>query len=398
MLTAEVFSSDIPVGNALFEAPGIPATSAPSDGRGFWGLAAWSGGGVGTYAPGTPFLDQEGDNVGYLSISATQSGGSAFYQDTTLIQEGTYSLTVGVAHEPGAEPTTEPFRINFEAAGFGSSTNLLDENDYEVGSFNNTDLTSVNATLTIPSGSPEIGRYLRPVLLFSGQDAGSNPSAPGAKYNLNNVQMEFTPPGGTPSPVVVGAHTFDPQPWRRPAGSGGNSGEYNPLAPVFGNQVGDQLGFVSLRDFSGSWGALYQDVTTIAPGTYTMTVGVAHEPGYEPTAAPLSLNFEAVGGGLPTSLLSENDFTVDSVNSTEFTDLSVNLTVPAGSEDIGRDLRLVLVASGQEAGTDPLDPRATYLFDNVRLEFTPVPEPSSAAFVLISLATVFCRRTQKSFQ
>lgn len=393
--TGNALAVSVPVNNSQFGSPTLPVTNAPADGRGSWGLAGWAGGEAGTYSPDSVYPSQDGSNVGYLSVGGAESGGSAFYQDATRIKEGTYSLTVGVVKEPNAEPTTVPFQVNFEATGFGSGTTLLGENEFAIGTFDNTDLTTVTATLNIPSGSPEIGRYLRPVLLLTGQDAGSNPADPRASYNLDNVQIEFTPPAGSPESVIVGQHSFDPLVWQRPSGSGGNAGEYNPGSPVFANQVGDQLGFISVRDFGGSWGALFQDTATIAEGTYTWTVGVAHDPGFEPTSAPLSLNFEAVGGGLPTSLLMENSFAVGEVNGTEFTDVSVSVTIPAGSSVIGQDLRLVFVAAGQDAGTSLVDPRATYLFDNVRLDFAAVPEPTSVALAIFAMGVVGCGRSRK---
>ncbi|QEG33921.1 PEP-CTERM sorting domain-containing protein [Bythopirellula goksoeyrii] len=385
MVTGDAFAIDIPVNNALFDSPTLPATSAPTDGRGSWGLAAWSGGDVGTYSPAPPFPSQDGNNVGFLSVSGTQAGGAAFFQDVTRIQEGTYSVTVDVAREPGAEPTTVPFKINFEAVDFGPFA-FLGTNDFLVGSFNSTDLTSATATVTIPNGSANIGQYLRPVLLVEGQDAGSVPANSRATYNLDNVRMDYTPPAGTPEPVVVGQHLFDPLAWQRPASLGNSAGEYKPLAPALPNQVGDQLGFIALRNSGGGFGALFQDVTTIAEGTYTWTIGVAYDSGSEPTSTPFKLNFEAVGGG--TSLLSENIFPVGSANSTSFTDVSVSLTIPAGSADIGRDLRLVMVADGQEAG-------ATYLFDNVRLDFAPVPEPTSAVLSIIAFGAVGYGRSRR---
>ncbi|TWT90394.1 hypothetical protein Mal64_07830 [Pseudobythopirellula maris] len=392
VMAGEAMAVSVAVPNSQFEAPGLVATAAPTESRGSWGLAAWAGGSISAYSPATAYPSQDGGNVGSLSIGGAQSGGSAFYQDAVLIKEGTYELTVGVAQEPGAEPTTEPFRINFESTGFGPPTALLGENDFALGSFSNTDLTDVTATISIPSGSPEIGRYLRPVLLLTGQDAGANPSDPRASYDLDNVQLQYTAPGGAPESLAVGQHSFDPLVWQRPAGSGGNAGEYRPLAPVFANQVGDQLGFISLRDHAGSWGALYQDVTTIGEGTYTMTIGVAHEPGYEPLAAPLSLNFEAVGGGLPTTLIGANTIPLGAISNNEFTEITVSVNVPVGAAQIGQDLRLVMVAAGQEAGSNPQDPRATYLLDNVRLDFVATPEPTSAALACLVITAGACRR------
>jgi hypothetical protein len=381
----EALAVSVAVDDFSFEVPSVSPSGVP-DGPSFWNFPYCCGSEAGTYAPVSPvYGNQDGDYLGYMYQTAG-GGFSALYQDTTRIQEGTYTLTVGAAHEPDAEPTSAPFLINFEAAGFGGGTNLLGENPFPVGTLNSSTLTDISASVTIGAGSSDIGRNLRLVFVTSGADAGSNPLDPRASYNMDNVRLDFTPTVGPTVSVPVGQPSFDPVTWYNPYDGGGTAGEFRPVSPVFANQEGDQLGFVTLRDVGG-FGALFQDATTITgPGTYTMTVGVAHDPGFEPTSAPFHLNFEVVAPDGGVAFLGGETFPVGSANSTTLTDLSASITIPAGSLDIGSQLRLVLVADGEDAGTSGgPDPRATYLVDNVRLEFTPIPEPCSLLLITVGI-------------
>jgi hypothetical protein len=140
------------------------------------------------------------------------------------------------------------------------------------------------------------------------------------------------------------------------------------------------LAYLFVRNVPGSFGALYQDVTTISAGTYTLTVAAAKEAFVPPTVVPLNLHFEAVSGA-SSVFLSGNDFPVGATNTATLTDLSVNLNVPVGSPQIGNTLRIVIGVSGQDAGGNPNDPRATYDVDNVRLDFSAIPEPHSLSLL-----------------
>lgn len=183
-----------------------------------------------------------------------------------------------------------------------------------------------------------------------------------------------------------------PAPWIGPVGGGGGAGHFRSGGQLYPNQDGNQLAYLFVRDQPGSFGALFQDITTIAAGTYTLTAGVAKEAYVPPTSVPFTMNIESVGGG-PTTLLGGTNFPVGATNTTTLTDLSTSVTVPVGSPEIGRTLRIVLAVNGQDAGGNPNDPRATYNVDKVRLEFTPVPEPgTSVVTILGAIAGLAIRR------
>ncbi|QDV73826.1 hypothetical protein [Botrimarina mediterranea] len=365
-------ANPISILDASFESVTVDPNTEVIDGPREWGRG-WGGGFASLFETPSPlYANQDGNYLGNIFVTA-EAGFAALYQDVARIEEGTYSFTIGVGHEPGAEPTTAPFNINFEAVGYGLGTVLVQENSFPTGTFNSTALTDVTVELEFPSGHPEIGRTLRPVLLATGADGGSNPEDPRASYMMDNVRATFTPTSGPARSVQVGEHSFDPLDWKVPASGGANATQYRPAEPLFSNQDGDQFGALTVRADSGWGAAFYQDTTTIQEGLYSLTVGVAHFPGYEPTTSPFQINFESVAANGSVTLLGENIFAVGAANSVELTDLTATLEIPQGLPNIGETLRLVLLATGADGGSNPLadDPRAIYLLDNVRLEHAP---------------------------
>ncbi len=195
------------------------------------------------------------------------------------------------------------------------------------------------------------------------------------------------------TPVLASGSAGVPAGWNMASGATGDAGHYRSSSnPVFPNQFGDQLGFLLTRNVNGSFGALYQDVTTVASGTYKLRVAVATEPNVEPAAAPFKVNFEAVGGG-PTTLLASNEFPLSMFNSSAMIDVVATASVPFGSSDIGRSLRIVLVVDTPDGGVNPLDPRGTYNVDHVRLEL--VPEPTMPFLFYCAMAGLLMNRESR---
>jgi hypothetical protein len=187
------------------------------------------------------------------------------------------------------------------------------------------------------------------------------------------------------SPALAPGTAGAPTGWTIAIAANGDAREFRPASnPLYSNQSGDQLGFVLTRNSTGSMGALFQDVSIVAAGTYRLTIAVAAQPIVSPVAAPFQVNFEAVNGGAVTTLLGGNSFPRSTFSTTSLTDIVATAIVPAGSPNLGRTLRIVLVDNTPDAGTSPQDPRGTYNFDNVRLEL--VPEPGSLALLWAAAA------------
>lgn len=382
----------ISVGDFSFEDVLVSSSPAVVDGPGTW-AAAWGGGFANRSFQAQPALypNQHGDYLGNIYVTNTGNF-AALYQDVVRIEPGIYTFTVSVGHEPGAEPTAAPFLINFEATGYGVGTVLLDSFSFPVGTVGSDQLVDLSVNLTIPAGHAQIGRNLRPVLLTTGADAGTNPLDPRGSYMIDDVRLDFQPLSGPTTAVRVGEFSFDPLTWNRPFSNGGNVGLYRPQSTLFPSQDGDQLGALSVRNIAGSWAALWQDTdAVIQPGKFSLTVGVAHDPNYEPTVAPFRINFESVSSTGAVSFLGGTEFAVGAANGLDLTDLTATLDIPIGSAQTGDTLRVVLLMNDPESGSNPgaVDPRATYLLDNIRLEFTAIPEPSTTCVTLIGM-TLIC--------
>jgi hypothetical protein len=325
-----------------------------------------SGGQAGRATLDPPLPGQTGTDIAFLDKDL-DGGFAVAFLDSTVIEEGTYELTVDLAHQPGREPITAPFKINFEEVGFGTFT-LLGSNPFPVGTANDESFTDVSASLNIPSGSSAIGHYLRLVLVTDDPEPGTDPLNPGGRYLLDNVRLTHTPAGGgAAKDVFVGESSFQRNGWFRTWTDGNSAGQYRPEAPIFINQSGDQLGFATMSDLGGHAG-VFQDHGTIQAGTYTLTAGL----GADPTAVPttdsyLVLKFEAVDPGFKELIDEQSVITPTELSTTQLDDFSNVVVIEEDSPLIGRQLRSVIVAEGGEFSGS-----RTYLFDNVRIDFQPV--------------------------
>lgn len=347
----------------------------PATGPGSWNTGAGGGGLSSIFAPGSPLPGQDGDRVGRVATVGQPSPFGVLFQDLTFIQEGTYSANFNASFQPGFEPTVAPLRVYFERVPLSGSQASIGGSQYNIGTIDNTTMSPLVATTTVGPGSVAIGQFLRLVVITSGNDAGTNGQA---GYLVDNFTASHqSPGGGSSTPIPVLDPSFELKAWTTGSNQTGASGVYRPVT-AFPNQDGDQLGFLSVRGRSGSFAAMFQDATTVAPGSYTMTVAAAHDPGFAPTTAGLLLLIEGIAGDGSKTTLASQTFPVGAFNSAMLTDVSINFDIPLGSPHIGKDLRMVLVASGPDAGTSVVDPRATYVVDKMRLDFAPIPEPSSA--------------------
>jgi hypothetical protein len=366
---AVAWAEAIDILDSSFELDAMPPTDL-IDGGTRWVQSTAGSGTSSMVVPASPYPNQVGERVGVIGVRDQANSRGTLYQDMSIIEEGTYEVTVGVAKQLNNEPSSLGMYLNFESFGMGGPKVLLGENLFPLETFNNTTLTDVSGTFTIPTGHPALGQFLRLVVNMQGADPGPGGADPRALYNVDNVRVQLARPGNDPVAIPLVQSSFEVKPWTGTTGANGSAGYFRPTAPLFPNQTSDQLGFVTVRNFANSLGALYQDVTTIQPGTYTWKLDAALAPGFEPTSVPLRLNFEGILGNLKTTIT--NEFAIGTMSNSSLTELVATLNVAEDSELIGRNLRLVILGQGQDAGSNPNIARATYVFDNARLEFEPL--------------------------
>lgn len=366
VMAAPALAINIPVRDSSFEELAKGASTTPFSPR-EW--AIFSGGNLGAagrtvLSPSLP--GQQGPDVGFIEVD-NDSGFSVAYIDTAIIEEGTYTATLGLAHMPGREPTTAPFKINFEAVGFGHFE-LVGANTLPVGTTTSAGFTDVTGQAVVSSGQAAIGKIMRLVLVADNQDV-----ATGARYLMDNVRLQFTPAGGgAPQDIFLGESSFQPVAWHRVWTDNYSAGIHRPPAPIFSNQTGDQLGFATVKD-NGGFAAVFQDHTIIRPGTYTMKATVGADPSATPVDSHLVMKMEASLPG--NDLIGDATFiTADQISTTTLTEFSNTVTIALDSPFIGRTLRSVIVAEGAE------QVQGTYFFDNVSIEYTPDPGFKTADF------------------
>lgn len=350
----------------------VVVETGTANGPGAWGTGGGNGGGAGIYTPASPLPGTDGSRVARVFTRGTTGVYGALFQDIAVIEEGFYYTEFKASQEPGFEPTTSPLRVYFERVPFVSGSQAYVGGDVHApGLTNSTTMTDLISSATVGPGSSAIGQFLRLVVVVDGDDPGVNVTDPRATYNLDAFKVFRLPldEGAEPIELAVGDPSFESTPWSRGSGSLGSSGFVRPAAPIFANQQGDQLGYLGVRDRQGSYSALFQDVGTVQAGIYTMTLGAGYDPGFEPTSAGLVLMLEGLGTDGSKVTLGQQVINAGALSSTTLTDVSLTVNIPENSEDIGRTLRLTLVASGQDGANNP-EQRATYLIDNVGLDLT----------------------------
>jgi hypothetical protein len=366
VMSAPALAINIPVRDSSFEELTKGVSTTPYSPREWAIFSGDNLGAAGRTVLIPPLPGQQGPDVGFIEVD-NDSGFSVAFIDTAIIQEGTYTATLGLAHMPGREPTTAPFKINFEAVGFGHFE-LVGANTLPVGTVNSAGFTDVSGQTVISSGQAAIGKIMRLVLVADNQDVPT-----GARYLMDNVRLQFTPAGGgDPQDIFLGESSFQPVAWHRIWDDNYTAGIHRPPGPIFSNQQGDQLGFATVKD-TGGISAVFQDHTIIRPGTYTMKALVGADPTAVPVDSHLVMKMEAALPG--NDLIGDPAFIMsDMINTTTLTEFSNTVTIGLDSPFIGRTLRSVLVAEGAE------QVQGTYFFDNVSIEYTPDPGFKTADF------------------
>jgi hypothetical protein len=179
--------------------------------------------------------------------------------------------------------------------------------------------------------------------------------------------------------------------------SGGPNGYNVSPTGIDGSQFADQSSvrgtgvFQDLAPYDGSGAAeLYWQ-----PGTYTLTAGVFSR-GDNPVGAnnQLGLKLFYRAGGTRTGnpfagTLGVTNILGNEVTTTSLTDFSVTVSLSPGDAAIGLPIGIWFQS------LEGADPARDWGYDNVRLEFTPVPEPSTLAVscALLAIMAVWRPRT-----
>lgn len=205
---------------------------------------------------------------------------------------------------------------------------------------------------------------------------------------INVPNASFESPSASGDPFYTGVPTDDGSAtgqwlgyggFRAVVKSGGPNG-YN-VSPVgiLGSQFGNQSNqpgtgvFQDLAAYDGSGDPnLYWQ-----PGTYTLAVGLfsrADNPINPLDRLDVKLFYRAAGsraGDPGAGTLGTTSVTGNQVTTSALTDFLVTVSVSPGDDAIGHPIGIWL--DSRVGGTSPRD----WGYDNVRLEFTPVPEPSA---------------------
>lgn len=378
-------AASIPLGDPSFEDEVRAPSATPQFTPGGW--AAFGGGGVAGRTVLSPMLPgQHGPDVGYVGVGNGNGNFGVWFIDTDQVRPGTYSATVALAKQAGQEPSIRPFKINFEAVEPWGGGFLLQENLIPQASINSLNFSDFSGSAVVPSGSAQLGKPMRLVLVMDNANSPDAEPVPAA-YLMDNVRLNFTPEGGGPSePQYLPQFSFqNPPVWAVGYTDGPRPGSFRPETPL-SNQTGDQVGVLT-RGGVGGFTAMYQDGPVIEAGTYTLSAAFAGDSNAMPDISQLVMKFEAVG----TVFEQLGGITLPGVSMTStLTDYSTTITIAPDSNLIGQTLRSVLTAEGADNGL------GRYFIDNVRLTFTPVPEASTCLMAVAGFATLIsacrCRR------
>jgi hypothetical protein len=202
---------------------------------------------------------------------------------------------------------------------------------------------------------------------------------------VNNFSFE--------DPVAADAalNTATPTSWTTSGGSGTWKGVYNPTNTQFAGATGSPGTLPSSAagaqaaffQYNGAVGYLFQNVGALLPDTqYTLTAAVGHrlDNSSDVTAFVGLVN----GVDLTGTPLSSNTFAFINGTSTKgiFTDLVTSFTT---GSSVSGDLTIAIgVTAGVNRGNAP-----QMVMDNVRLDATTIPEPSSMILICIVLGCSF---------
>jgi hypothetical protein len=216
--------------------------------------------------------------------------------------------------------------------------------------------------------------------------------AKAAPVAVNNFSFE--------DPVAADAalNTATPTGWTTSGGSGTWKGVYNPTNTQFAGATGSPGTLPSPANgaqaaffqYNGAVGYLFQNVGALLPDTqYTLTAAVGHrlDNSSDVTAFAGLVN----GIDLTGTPLSSNTFAFINGTSTKgvFTDLVASFMT---GSSVSGDLTIAIgVTAGTNRGNAP-----QMVMDNVRLDATPIPEPSSIVLILVALMVYGRRPAAKS--
>jgi hypothetical protein len=192
-------------------------------------------------------------------------------------------------------------------------------------------------------------------------------------YNSDLTAGSYTGEGSYPAGTTNG----DPIPdWSYSGQVGIQNGQVSSLYGGAGSGLqGNDFAF------DDNTAAFYQVLSglgsTIEAGTYTLTVALGQRPDQADAGAIFSL-YTASGSSLDTQLVTSGIVGATADGAGTFSDYQIQLIVPTGSGLIGDTLAVSLGGANLKDNTGIGNDD----FDNVRLGFAAVPEPSTYTLML----------------
>lgn len=203
--------------------------------------------------------------------------------------------------------------------------------------------------------------------------------------SANAVSIPITNPGFESDILAAGSGTSTaPTGWSNGLNLAPNGIAYHPTttdlpggAPQ-GQNIGEVIG-------AGTAAInLFQNVGTVSAGTYSLSYDVVNLVGAPSVGYQVQLFAKS---GSTTTVLGTDNNSQWPVPAGQYKPASLSVTVGAASPTIGATLGIRLLALGGSTSSPTV-----VFFDNLNLQLTPVPEPGTAALLVVGACLLFAPR------